>query len=74
MKNKLYPTYELYLDEEDRFLLAAKKRSKNKTSNYIISQDAKSLGKDSASYLGKLRSNFVGTEFVVYDKVTRASE
>jgi tubby-related protein 1 len=68
LKNKMYPTYELYMEEEDRFLLASKKRSKNKTSNYIISMDAKNLAKESASYLGKLRSNFVGTEFVIYDK------
>jgi tubby-related protein 1 len=68
LKNKMYPTYELYMEEEDRFLLASKKRSKNKTSNYIISMDPKNLAKESASYLGKLRSNFVGTEFVIYDK------
>jgi len=68
IKNKMYPTYELYMEEEERFLLASKKRSKNKTSNYIISMDKKNLSKESASYLGKLRSNFVGTEFVIYDK------
>lgn len=68
LSNKMYPMYELYLEEEDKFLMAGKKRSKNKTSNYLLSMDKKSLDKDSSAYLGKLRSNFVGTEFVMYDK------
>lgn len=69
LKNKLYPIYEAYISGEERFLLAAKKRTKNKTSNYMISMDKNNVGgKESASYLGKVRSNFVGTEFVGYDK------
>jgi len=64
---KLYPKYELYLKENDEFLLAAKKRPHNKTSNYIISMEKDEVEKDSSGYLGKLRSNFVGTEFVLYD-------
>lgn len=35
--NKLFPIYSLYLKEGDVFLLASKKRPKNKTSNYLIS-------------------------------------
>lgn len=64
---KMYPLYQLYLRDGDRFLLAGKKRPKQKTSNYLISTDATDLDRDSASFIGKLRSNFVGTEFVVYD-------
>jgi tubby-related protein 1 len=67
LRNKLYPVYHLYLEQDDTMLLAAKKRGQNKTSNYLISSDAKTLTKDS-SYFGKTRSNFVGTEFTVYDK------
>jgi len=38
--NKLFPIYSLYLKEGDVFLLASKKRPKNKTSNYLISSGA----------------------------------
>lgn len=64
---KLFPTYELYLQSEDRFLLAAQKKASNKTSNYCISYDRRDLEKDGPCYLGKVRSNFVGTEFVFFD-------
>jgi len=68
--NKLYPTYECYVSGEERFLMAARKRTQNKTSNYMISTDKSNVGggKESPAYLGKVRSNFVGTEFVAYDK------
>jgi hypothetical protein len=39
--NKLYPIYSLYLKEGDVFLMASKKRPKNKTSNYLISSGEK---------------------------------
>jgi tubby-related protein 1 len=75
--NKLFPIYSLYLKEGDVFLMASKKRPKNKTSNYLISSDSTNLNRSSSSssaagpggnsYLGKLRSNFVGTEFQVFD-------
>lgn len=51
----------------DIFLLAGKKRSHNKTSNYLISLDKRDLNRDSDSFLGKLRSNYFGTEFTAYD-------
>lgn len=88
--HKLFPVYSLYLKEGDVFLMASKKKPKNKTSNYLISSgsyprllttlslcliriyvclccmaDQNNLNKGGASYLGKLRSNFVGTEFQV---------
>jgi len=78
------------------FLMASKKRPKNKTSNYLISMgkyvfsphlpvsplrshlldtftllsyssipDQNDLNRTGRGYLGKLRSNFVGTEFQV---------
>lgn len=68
IKNKMFPSYELYLEEDSKFLLASRKRTNNKTSNYLMSMDKKNMGKESASYLGKVRSNFVGTEFIAYDK------
>eukprot|EP01006_Ploeotia_vitrea_P033904 TRINITY_DN65658_c11_g2_i1.p1 TRINITY_DN65658_c11_g2~~TRINITY_DN65658_c11_g2_i1.p1 ORF type:complete len:648 (+),score=2.35 TRINITY_DN65658_c11_g2_i1:28-1971(+) len=65
--NKLHPIYTLYLKEGDRMLLQSKKRANNKTSNYIITMTEKDFNRSSINYLGKLRSNFVGTEFQVYD-------
>jgi tubby-related protein 1 len=65
--NKLFPVYSLYLKEGDVFLMASKKRPKNKTSNYLISMDQNDLNRSGSNYLGKLRSNFVGTEFQVFD-------
>ena len=47
--------------------MAAKKRSWNKTSNYLITLSFDNFKKDSKDVLGKLRSNFLGTEFKIYD-------
>ena len=66
--DKLYPLYYLYLEHNNQFLLAARKRKKSKTSNYLISLEKSDLSRKSGNYIGKLRSNFVGTEFVMYDK------
>jgi tubby-related protein 1 len=51
----------------DRFLMCSKKRPNNKTSNYLISMGENDLKRNSANYLGKLRANFVGTEFQIFD-------
>eukprot|EP00455_Lapot_gusevi_P025306 TRINITY_DN2657_c0_g1_i2.p1 TRINITY_DN2657_c0_g1~~TRINITY_DN2657_c0_g1_i2.p1 ORF type:complete len:424 (+),score=85.29 TRINITY_DN2657_c0_g1_i2:106-1377(+) len=67
-----YPVYELYTHDE-RFLLAAQKKTKNTTSNYVISMDKDDINKG-ANCLGKLRANFVGTEFVSYDKGLNPNE
>lgn len=65
---RLFPTYEIYLKEGDKFLLAARKRKKNKSSNYLLSLDKDDLQRQSGNFFGKLRSNFIGTEFTLYDK------
>jgi len=48
-------------------LLTGKKRSGNTTSNYLITVDQDKTKKGSKGYLGKIRSNFLGTEFYLYD-------
>jgi tubby-related protein 1 len=64
-----YHTFSVYLDGSDqRFLLAARRRKKSRTSNYLLSLDKDDLLRHSGNYIGKVRSNFGGTEFVVYDK------
>ncbi|EHH23111.1 hypothetical protein EGK_06498 [Macaca mulatta] len=70
MDRGMYPTYFLHMDREDGkkvFLLAGRKRKKSKTSNYLISVDPTDLSRGGDSYIGKLRSNLMGTKFTVYD-------
>ncbi|XP_041093458.1 tubby protein homolog [Polyodon spathula] len=67
----IYPTYYLHLEREDGkrvFLMAGRKRKKSKTSNYLISIDPTDLSRDGKSYIGKVRSNVMGTKFTVYDR------
>jgi len=65
--NRIFPSYFLHTSEGHYFLLAAKKRSGNKSSNYLMTMNETELKVKSPGYLGKLRSNFVGTEFTIYD-------
>ncbi|XP_041829487.1 tubby protein homolog [Melanotaenia boesemani] len=70
MEKGIYPTYYLHMEKEDGkrvFLMAGRKRKKCKTSNYLISIDPTNLTRDTNSYIGKLRSNVLGTKFTVYD-------
>mmetsp|Transcript_12370 Transcript_12370/g.27560 ORF Transcript_12370/g.27560 Transcript_12370/m.27560 type:complete len:355 (-) Transcript_12370:43-1107(-) len=63
--NSFNPRYVLET-EQGEFLMASKKRTMNKTSNYLISMTKTEAPKGSESHLGKLRSNFLGSEFVAY--------
>uniref|UniRef100_UPI00398E7994 tubby-related protein 3-like n=1 Tax=Pristiophorus japonicus TaxID=55135 RepID=UPI00398E7994 len=49
------------------FLMAGRKRKKSKTSNYLFSTDPTNLSRDGESFIGKLRSNVLGTKFTVFD-------
>ena len=79
-----YPEYFLYLDgpgakpgdptNEAKFLLSARKRKKSKSSNYVISLDEEDMARQSGNFCAKLRSNFVGTEFTIYDKGAKPGE
>ncbi|KAM8909669.1 tubby-related protein 3 isoform 2-T3 [Spinachia spinachia] len=73
MDRGLYPTYFMHMERDDGkrvFLLAGRKRKKSKTSNYLISVDATDLTREGESFIGKLRSNLMGTKFTVYDNGT----
>ncbi|CAG9865342.1 unnamed protein product [Phyllotreta striolata] len=70
MDRGMYPTYYLHLEKDygkKVFLLAARKRKKSATSNYLISTDPTDLSRNAESFVGKLRSNLIGTHFTVYD-------
>ncbi|CAN1283936.1 Tubby-like F-box protein 6 [Linum perenne] len=67
-------TYYLYLSltsaalaDDGKFLLAARKSRRPTCTDYIISLDADDMSKGSSTYVGKLRSNFLGTKFTVFD-------
>lgn len=67
-----YPLFELHLDAEmgtlaGKLLMCAKRQTGNKTSNYHISMDRVNFDANCKSYLGKVRSNFLGNEYVIYD-------
>ncbi|KAL4361888.1 hypothetical protein GQ457_04G028550 [Hibiscus cannabinus] len=80
-------TYYLYLglnqasNDDGKFLLAARKCRRPTCTDYIISLNGNDVSKGSSTYIGKLRSNFLGTKFTVYDaqppnagaKVTKSS-
>ena len=65
--------YRVFLKDGDRFLMFSKKRANKKTSNYLIRIDEPSASKEQSedasqeSVVGKLRANFLGTEFTIYD-------
>lgn len=47
--------------------MSAKKKPYNKTSNYYISLNQSDPCKKDINFIGKVRSNFLGTEFNVFD-------
>lgn len=65
--SRIYPKYYMHTSENNTFLLAAKKRANNRTSNYLISMKKDALSVKSPYYMGKVRSNFMGTRFTMYD-------
>ncbi|KAJ7564131.1 hypothetical protein O6H91_02G003700 [Diphasiastrum complanatum] len=72
-RDRTTSTYNLYLGlspnivENGKFLLSARKFRRATTSDYVISLDAENFSRGSNSYMGKLRSNFLGTKFTMYD-------
>ncbi|KAL7485857.1 hypothetical protein ACHAW6_011445 [Cyclotella cf. meneghiniana] len=69
IKNALFPEYRVYLKDINVFLMTSKKRAGNTTSNYLISMGRNDFdNRQSPNVLGKLRSNFLGTEYTIYDQ------
>lgn len=53
--------------EKGKFLLAARRYRSGAHTEYIISLDADDFSQGSNGYVGKLRSDFLGTNFTIYD-------
>ncbi|KAK4379975.1 hypothetical protein RND71_001837 [Anisodus tanguticus] len=74
-RNQATQTYHLYLSvtqalaDDGKFLLAARKYRRPTCTVYIISLDADEMSKGGGTCIGKLRSNFLGTKFTIYDSV-----
>eukprot|EP00499_Haloplacidia_sp_CaronLabIsolate_P012361 CAMPEP_0196775722 /NCGR_PEP_ID=MMETSP1104-20130614/4197_1 /TAXON_ID=33652 /ORGANISM="Cafeteria sp., Strain Caron Lab Isolate" /LENGTH=482 /DNA_ID=CAMNT_0042145893 /DNA_START=6 /DNA_END=1451 /DNA_ORIENTATION=- len=71
--NRLYPQYNMYLQEGDReiLLMTAQKQKSNRTSNYHIfdmtmGTVGSKLNKKHRNYMGKLRSTFRRHECILY--------
>jgi tubby-related protein 1 len=71
-----YPKYNMFISETKQFLLSAKKMSLQRTSYYLLTMNQNHLTRRSPSFLGKIRypsplqpfrSNFIGTEYTIYD-------
>ncbi|KAI3460837.1 hypothetical protein Pfo_017500 [Paulownia fortunei] len=54
-------------NDDGKFLLAARRCRRPTYTDYIISLNADDVSKGSSNYIGKLRSNFLGTKFTIYD-------
>ena len=78
----LFPTYVLYLDGRETStatladavpILVARKRKKAKCTQYVIGDDGaeRAVSESSASYVGKLKANFFGTRFELFDSGAR---
>lgn len=65
ISTKLHPKYTMESDA-GTFLMTAQKQVKNKTSNYAVSMSRSQSGKDVENFLGKLRADFLGIEWVAY--------
>lgn len=72
--SKLFPKYRLLLESGPRFLMSARKRKKSKSSNYVLSFDEEDTARFSSNFAGKVRANFLGTEFTAYDKGQKPRE
>ncbi|CAH9129837.1 unnamed protein product [Cuscuta epithymum] len=66
-------TFRLYLNltqaltDDGKFLLAARKYRRTTCSDYIISLHPSDMSKANGNYVGKVRSNFLGNKFTIYD-------
>ncbi|KAG6431877.1 hypothetical protein SASPL_103447 [Salvia splendens] len=54
-------------NDEGKFLLAAQRCRRPTYTDYMISLKSDDVLKGSSNYVGKLRSNFLGTKFTIYD-------
>jgi hypothetical protein len=67
LMGKGQPTYYLYNELDNSFLLAARRLLMSKSINYVISDHPDDISKDSPHYVAKLKANFMRTNFTLTD-------
>jgi tubby-related protein 1 len=65
---KFYPKYDMFLSNTPTHLISGQKMQLMRSAHYVISLEREDMRKEAAGYLGKVRSNLVGTEFNFFDK------
>ncbi|XP_060187549.1 tubby-like F-box protein 5 isoform X1 [Lycium barbarum] len=72
-RDRANSVYRLYFgmtpseDDSDKLLLAAKRIRRATSTDFVISLVSDDFSRASSTYVGKLRSNFLGTKFTMYD-------
>lgn len=72
-RNRSNQTYYLFFGlneastDDGKFLLSARKCRRATYTDFNISLNCNDVSRGSGTYIGKLRSNFLGTKFIVYD-------
>lgn len=66
---RLSRKFAIYLDD-GTYVATCEKRARNRTAHYVVSTDPTRMEREDNPYcVGKIRSNFVGSEFTAYDAV-----
>jgi tubby-related protein 1 len=65
--NHFYPQYDVYISQGFKYMMSCKKRAGSTSSNYAFSTNKTEVPTSGDQYLGKLRSNFMGSLFNLYD-------
>lgn len=61
------PVFSVFVEGENRFICAGQKRLSSRTSNFLIAMDPNPGDRKSDLVLGKLRSNWAGSGYTLFD-------
>ena len=59
--NKLYPQFDLFMNEELKYLMNSKRKPFHLTSNYFLGTSIEPVDETNSEYVGTLKSNFSGS-------------
>jgi hypothetical protein len=66
--DKMYPKYYMYLGNNDKLIMVAKKIPNSTSSTYNIMLNDSQFEEGSVDYIGKVSSNFICSEFYIFGK------
>ncbi len=67
LAKKMCPEYHVYLCGTDIHIMSAKKTGWMKSSNYFIGYEKKNFDRGASHLVAKVKSNFKGTQFNIFD-------